>query len=123
MNPSKAYGTILRISYDGWIQYCGKLGGAADTSTNWSDWYDVICSRGGQTINGNLTATNFYTTSDRNKKQNISSFSEHIRKFQLKDTEKYAYGVIAQEVDEMFRDGEEGNMTVNYNSVLSFYIG
>jgi hypothetical protein len=23
----------------------------------------------------------------------------------------------------MFRDGEEGNMTVNYNSVLSFYIG
>jgi len=23
----------------------------------------------------------------------------------------------------MFRDGEEGNMTVNYNSILSFYIG
>jgi hypothetical protein len=23
----------------------------------------------------------------------------------------------------MFRDGEEGNMTVNYNSVLSYYIG
>lgn len=123
MNPSKAYGTILRISYDGWIQYCGKLGGAADTSTNWSDWYDVICSRGGQTINGNLTATNFYTTSDQNKKTNISSFSEHIRKFQLKDTEKWHYGVIAQEVPEMFRDGEEGNMTVNYNSILSFYIG
>lgn len=78
----------------------------------------------GLTISGgNCTSTNYYTTSDRNKKQNISSFSEHIRKFQLKDTEKWHYGVIAQEVEEMFRDGEEGNMTVNYNSVLSFYIG
>lgn len=72
---------------------------------------------------GNVQATNFYTTSDRNKKTNISSFSEHIRKFQLKDTEKWHYGVIAQEVPEMFRDGEEGNMTVNYNSILSYYVG
>jgi hypothetical protein len=72
---------------------------------------------------GGTYAPNYYTTSDRSKKQNISSFSEHIRKFQLKDTEKWHYGVIAQEVEEMFRDGEEGNMTVNYNSVLSFYIG
>jgi hypothetical protein len=23
----------------------------------------------------------------------------------------------------MFRDGEEGNITVNYNSVLSYYVG
>jgi hypothetical protein len=23
----------------------------------------------------------------------------------------------------MFRDGKEGNMTVNYNSVLSYYVG
>ena len=72
---------------------------------------------------GNTYFANYYTTSDRNKKQNISSFSEHIRKFQLKNTGKWHYGVIAQEVPEMFRDGEEGNMTVNYNSVLSYYIG
>lgn len=72
---------------------------------------------------GNHYAVNFYTTSDRNKKQNISSFSEHIRKFQLKDTEKWHYGVIAQEVPKLFVDGEEGNMTVNYNSMLSYYIG
>lgn len=71
----------------------------------------------------NLYAPNYYTSSDRSKKKNISSFSEHIRKFQLKDTEKWHYGVIAQEVPEMFRDGEEGNMTVNYNSVLSYYVG
>ena len=74
-------------------------------------------------VNGNVGASNFYTTSDRSKKQNISSFSEHISKFQLKDTEKWHYGVIAQEVPEMFRDGKEGNMTVNYNSVLSYYVG
>lgn len=73
--------------------------------------------------NGNCYGVNFYSTSDRAKKQNISSFSEHIRKFQLKSTEKWHYGVIAQEVEEMFREGEEGNMTVNYNSVLSYYIG
>lgn len=77
----------------------------------------------GLTSGANITAVNFYTTSDRLKKQNISSFSEHIRKFQLKDTEKWHYGVIAQEVPEMFRDGEEGSMTVNYNSILSYYVG
>lgn len=71
----------------------------------------------------NLYATNFYTTSDRNKKQNITVFSEHIRKFQLKGTDNYTYGVIAQEVEEMFRSGQEGDMNVNYNSVLSFYVG
>jgi hypothetical protein len=75
------------------------------------------------TAAGNMNAANYYTTSDKTKKQNISEFSEHIRKFQLKDTEKWHYGVIAQEVEEMFRDGKEGDMTVNYNSVLSFYIG
>jgi hypothetical protein len=48
-------------------------------------------------------AVNFYTTSDKSKKQNISSFSEHICKFQMKDTKTWHYGVIAQEVPEMFR--------------------
>jgi hypothetical protein len=74
-------------------------------------------------VSGNCGATNFYTTSDRSKKQDITILSNHIRKFQLKDSGKYAYGVIAQEVEEMFRDGEDGNMTVNYNSVLSYYVG
>jgi hypothetical protein len=72
---------------------------------------------------GNIYATNFYTTSDGSKKQNISSFSEHIRKFTLKESNKDMYGVIAQEVPEMFRDGKEGDYTVNYNSVLSYYVG
>ena len=72
---------------------------------------------------GNVYATNFYTTSDRSKKTDISILSQHIRKFQLKETGKYAYGVVAQEVPEMFREGKEGEMTVNYNSVLSYYIG
>ena len=68
-------------------------------------------------------AGSYYTTSDRSKKTNINIFSEHISKFTLKETNKDAYGVIAQEVPEMFRDGEEGNMTVNYSSILSYYIG
>ena len=90
----------------------------------WNSWIGLLdTSSTAQTKAGNLSAANFYTTSDRSKKQNISPFSEHICKFQLKDTEKWHYGVIAQEVPEMFRDGEEGSYTVNYNSVLSYYIG
>lgn len=94
------------------------------TNWAWNSWIGLLdTSSTAQTKAGNLSAANFYTTSDRNKKHNITIFSEHIRKFQLKDTEKWHYGVIAQEVGEMFRDGEEGNMTVNYNSILSFYVG
>jgi len=112
------YGQWLLSSYDGTrVGYVGRSG------NNWTALRWFIDTDGDQSISGNLTCTNFYTTSDRNKKTNISSFSEHIRKFQLKDTEKWHYGVIAQEVPEMFRDGEEGSMTVNYNSVLSYYIG
>ena len=74
-------------------------------------------------VNGDAAATNFYTTSDSSKKDNITSLSEHIRKFTLKETGKEHYGVIAQEVEEMFREGEEGSYTVNYNSILSYYIG
>ena len=74
-------------------------------------------------VNGDAAATNFYTTSDSSKKDNITLLSEHIRKFTLKETGKEHYGVIAQEVEEMFREGEEGSYTVNYNSILSYYIG
>jgi len=70
-----------------------------------------------------IYASHYYETSDRAKKTNIEYFSEHIRKFTLKASGKTAYGVIAQEVAEMFREGEDGNMTVNYSSVLSYYIG
>lgn len=69
-----------------------------------------------------IYATHYYETSDINKKDHIEIVSKHIRKYILKSTGKAAYGVIAQEVPEMFRDGEEGNMTVNYNSVLCYYI-
>ena len=71
---------------------------------------------------GSIYAVNYYTTSDRSKKSNITQISEHISKFTLKETNKDAYGVIAQDVPEIFREGEEGNMTVNYNSILSYYI-
>ena len=83
----------------------------------------AVYGDGHSAFGGNVEAPNYFTVSDRTKKQNISSFSEHIRKFQMKDTEKWHYGVIAQEVPEMFRNGKEGNMIVNYNSVLSYYVG
>jgi hypothetical protein len=103
-----------RLSFNSvlYAQYGGNVGIGTTPSSSYKLY-----------VNGNTSATNFYTTSDRNKKKNISEFSEHIRKFQLKNTEKWNYGVIAQEVEEMFREGEDGNMTVNYDSVLSYYIG
>jgi len=72
---------------------------------------------------GNVYAPNYYVNSDRNKKHNIRNFSEHIRLFTLNDTGKDMYGVVAQEVAPMFREGEEGHMTVNYSSVLAYYVG
>ena len=68
-------------------------------------------------------ATHFYETSDISKKTNIQSLSEHIRKFTMKSDGREAYGVIAQEVPEMFRSGEEGSYSVNYSSILSYYVG
>ena len=70
-----------------------------------------------------LYAAAFYTTSDATKKKNITQFSDHIYRFTYKESNKDAYGVIAQNVEEMFRDGDEGNMKVNYDSVLSYYVG
>lgn len=74
-------------------------------------------------VGGNCYAYNFYVTSDITKKTNISTLSEHIRKFTLRSTGKEAYGVIAQEVPEMFREGKPGDLTVNYSSILSYYVG
>lgn len=118
-----------------WANVSGKptLLGAINYNNNSNSTYQMLWGSGnavygtaGIYVNpyyNYVYATSFYTTSDRSKKQDISEFSEHIRKFQMKDTKTWHYGVIAQEVPEMFRDGEEGNMTVNYNSVLSYYVG
>ena len=105
------------IVYTDWDAYRGSKGlkvQDVDNNDTGNVWLEA---------QGNMYAANFYTTSDLNKKKNITILSEHIRKFQLKDTEKWYYGVIAQEVPEMFREGQEGSMTVNYNSVLSYYVG
>lgn len=112
------YGQWLLSGYS-----TNRVGVVGRDANNWGRIRWLLESIGDQSISGNLTATNFYTTSDRNKKYNISSLSQHIRKFTLKETDKDMYGVIAQEVPEMFRDGEEGEYTVNYNSVLSYYVG
>ena len=118
-----------------WANVSGKptLLGAINYNNNSNSTYQVLWGSGnavygtaGIYVNpyyNYVYATTFYTTSDRSKKQDISEFSEHIRKFQMKDTKTWHYGVIAQEVPEMFRDGEEGNMTVNYSSILSYYVG
>lgn len=102
------------LATNGTNTWLGQGNVAIDTAENTS--YKLY-------VNGTVGATNFYTTSDRSKKENIEQYSEHISKFTLKETGHDAYGVIAQDVPEMFRNGEEGSYTVDYNSVLSYYVG
>ena len=53
-----SYGTILRLSHDGLVQYAHKAGGAA--GANWSDWKSIITSDniGSQSVNYATSAGN-----------------------------------------------------------------
>lgn len=77
------------------------------------------------TVNGNTYASNYYTTSDARKKQNIHKISDNIKQFNWKETGELSYGFVAQDLEvnhpELVND--DGNMkTVNYNAALSLVI-
>ena len=115
--------TIPRIGSDG-VMEIGKYIDWHESKNNSPDYSCRIeCTSGNLYTRSSIYAYGFNTISDRTKKTNIMQFSDHIYRFTYKDTNKDAYGVIAQNVEDMFRDGEEGNMTVNYDSVLSYYVG
>ena len=89
-----------------------------------------ICVQGDHTVK----AKAFYSSSDRNLKENISSISSdsienakkvNLKQFNFKDDEskRIVYGVIAQDVEavglnNLVHKDENGNLSVDYTSLL-----
>ena len=77
------------------------------------------------TFGGNVYASNFYTTSDARKKQNIHKISDNIKQFEWKETGETSYGFVAQDLEVIHPElvNDNGNTkTVNYNAALSLVI-
>ena len=86
-------------------------------------------------VSGTVTATSFNATSDLNKKENIDTILNATEKMTLlrgvsynlksdKNNKKH-YGVIAQELEQIFPDmvnGEEGNKSVAYMEIIGVLI-
>ena len=102
-----------------------RVGYVGRTGNNWTTLRWFIDTDGNQTINGNLTCTNFYTTSDARKKQNIHKISDNIKQFEWKETGETSYGFVAQDLEVKHPElvNDDGNMkTVNYNAALSLVV-
>lgn len=84
-------------------------------------------------VNGTVTAIDFNSTSDLTKKTDLVKIDNAIDKvnkingytFTFKETGQKSAGVIAQELREVLPvavRGEEGNMTVSYDSIIGLLI-
>jgi hypothetical protein len=84
-------------------------------------------------VSGTAAATDFNSTSDRNKKTNITTIESAVEKVKrLRGVEfdwiadgKHCIGVIAQEVEEVIPSavqGDEGNKTVSYGNLVGLLI-
>jgi hypothetical protein len=84
-------------------------------------------------VSGTAAATDFNSTSDRNKKTNITTIESAVEKVKrLRGVEfdwiadgKHCIGVIAQEVEEVVPSavqGDEGNKTVSYGNLVGLLI-
>ncbi len=81
---------------------------------------------------GTVCATDFNSTSDISLKENIKVVSDPLSKviklngvsFDWKETKKGSYGVIAQELEQVFPELVKGNTikTVNYNGIIAVLI-
>ena len=119
---------------------------ADDTSTN-QNFFPIFTSITSGTItaskvsstkltfnpfSGNLSATDFNSTSDINLKENIRPIEDPIEKiiqlngvsFDWKDTHNSSIGVIAQEVEKVFPElvKTEDKKSVNYNGLIGVLI-
>lgn len=83
--------------------------------------------------NGTLTATNFNTLSDQNKKTNIKPVESGLSivnqlkgvEFDFKDSGQHSSGVIAQEIEKVLPflvTESEGTKTVNYSGIIAYLI-
>jgi hypothetical protein len=120
---------------------------ADDTSTNATRYiiFDELTSGNVTTANvsstkltfnpstGEVTATNFNSTSDLNLKKDIEPISNSIDilrsispvKFTWKDTGEISYGVIAQELERILPElvkNVNGTKAVSYTPLIAFLI-
>ena len=119
--------SYLCFNFDGFkIAYSGGYG------TKPTEEYDIISSKGGQTINGTLTCTTLTQSSDLNLKDNIKDIDNDIidkvsnidlKSFNFKSDENVKkYGVIAQDLqsaglsDLVTKNGDY--LSVDYTSFL-----
>ena len=75
---------------------------------------------------GNITAPNFYSSSDIRLKNNINNISKSIRSFNWKESGQKSYGLIAQEIEneypELVSSNDNGYKSINYTSALCMII-
>jgi hypothetical protein len=81
---------------------------------------------------GTVCATDFNSTSDISLKENVETVSDPLSKvirlngvsFDWKETKEGSYGVIAQELEQVFPELVKGNTlkTVNYNGIIAVLI-
>lgn len=82
---------------------------------------------------GTLSSTVFNSTSDENKKENITTILDSLNtisnlrgvKFDWKDNGKTSYGLIAQEVEHVIPEivaTENETKTLNYDSIIGFLV-
>lgn len=77
-------------------------------------------------VNGNVGASNYYSSSDINKKENIKRICPilPLYSFNWKESGEKSYGFIAQYLEDLgyteLVNGEEGNKSVNYSAALSW---
>lgn len=83
-------------------------------------------------VDGTITATDFNSLSDANKKTNISSIESSIElinkingvRFIWKDSKKSSLGVIAQDLEKVLPElvSSKTVKTVNYNGIIAVLI-
>ena len=82
---------------------------------------------------GTVEANNYNSTSDATKKENVAEIDDALAKvldlrgvtFDWKNGEGSSAGVLAQEVQKVLPsivDGEEGNMSVQYNGIIALLL-
>ena len=75
---------------------------------------------------GNITASNFYSSSDIRLKNNINNISKSIRSFNWKESGQKSYGLIAQEIEneypELVSSNDNGYKSINYTSALCMLV-
>lgn len=115
-------GQAVGIVYTDWDAYRASKGlkvMGVDADDNGNVWLEA---------QGYMYAVGFSGTSDRTKKRNIKSISKifPIVEFNWKHNNKKSYGFIAQDIVKLgfgdLVDGNEGNMSLEYSAMLSYYL-